>query len=87
LIIGSLIGNESQEIIQPLFSQVPYGEPSHLQGFYSPYYGSSHIAYRSSLRNFFQKLIQEYDLNRQQVDIKASMEVYAKLGNFIEISL
>ncbi|KAJ3336026.1 hypothetical protein HDU91_001936 [Kappamyces sp. JEL0680] len=82
LVIGNIV-NEKQKILQNVpgtISKVPYGEPSHLQGFHSPYYNDSHLKYRTDLRKFFQELIQEYDLSRHEVDMKASIEVYKKLG-------
>jgi predicted heme/steroid binding protein len=82
--IGS-IKNESQKIIQNIpgtISTVPYSEPSHLIGFYSPYYTESHINYRKSVREFMQTLVVEYGLigPGSEPDQTKSFEVYKKMG-------
>ena len=82
LVIGSIVNeNQKYNLDSTALSQVPYGEPSHLQGFHSRYYSESHRNYRMELRKFFKKLLKDFDLEgKQEVPLEVSKKVLLELG-------
>ncbi|KAI8893160.1 acyl-CoA dehydrogenase/oxidase, partial [Globomyces pollinis-pini] len=82
LVIGSIV-NEKPEIIwnsPDNISKVPYAEPSHMQGFHSPYYNQSHKDFRLAVRKFMRTEIYNDEVNKDDFNPPASREVYQKMG-------
>ncbi|KAJ3272708.1 hypothetical protein HDV01_005344 [Terramyces sp. JEL0728] len=82
--IGS-ITNEKQQIIQNTpgsISQVPYAEPSSLQGFHSPYFNESHKKFRQAVRHFVQTEILPEAASFDDAGKVASKEMFKKMGEF-----
>jgi len=61
-------------------SQVPYAEPSHMQGFQSPYFKESHVALRKAVRKFFAEEILEEALDCEESGGEPSKELRMRAG-------
>jgi len=62
------------------FSQVPFGEPSHLQGMPSPYFKESHVALRQAVRKFYTEETMEEALECEAKDDAPSAELRLRCG-------
>lgn len=62
------------------FSKVPFAEPSHLQGFKSPYFNDQHIALRQKVRQFFCGETLEEALECEAKQTAPSKEMRARMG-------
>ncbi|KAJ3277203.1 hypothetical protein HDV01_000255 [Terramyces sp. JEL0728] len=80
--IGAIVNEKPQILLNSpdSFSKVPYAEPSHLQGFHSPYYNKSHIEYRKAVRKFIRTEIHHDGLQKDDSNPPASKEVYQLCG-------
>mmetsp|Transcript_18890 Transcript_18890/g.48462 ORF Transcript_18890/g.48462 Transcript_18890/m.48462 type:complete len:516 (+) Transcript_18890:65-1612(+) len=61
-------------------SAVPYAEPSHIQGFHSPYFKESHIALRKAVRQWFAENTVEEALECEATGKEPSRELRKKTG-------
>ncbi|CAJ1366247.1 unnamed protein product [Effrenium voratum] len=62
------------------FSQVPFAEPAHLQGFRSPYFNESHVRLRQEARKFFAGETLEEALECEAQSLPPSPELRKRMG-------
>jgi len=70
---------KASEVMQE-FSKVPFAEPTHLQGFKSPYFNESHIKLRQEARKFFSGETLEEALECEQKSTPPSKEMRKRMG-------
>lgn len=62
------------------FSEMPYGEPSYLRGFRSPYYTEKHNQFRLEFRKLLDKEFRQWALEAEVSNEYPSKELYTRLG-------
>ncbi|KAI8916392.1 acyl-CoA dehydrogenase/oxidase [Gorgonomyces haynaldii] len=81
--VGTIKG-EKPKILRNVpgqISQVPYAEPSYLQGFKSHYYKQSHHDLRIAVRKFLKEHAYEEAVVGEETGEAASQELFEKLGS------
>eukprot|EP00299_Pterocystis_sp_00344_P001476 c11314_g1_i1.p1 GENE.c11314_g1_i1~~c11314_g1_i1.p1 ORF type:complete len:524 (+),score=111.16 c11314_g1_i1:34-1572(+) len=81
LLIGKIAGAKIPEHPGSAeISRVPFGEPSAEQGFKTPYYNESHLAFRRNLRQYLAKEIAVNAAAWEEAGTVPSAELFKKLG-------
>jgi len=79
--IGTIANTKPGSFPKPgSFSKVPFGEPSVLQGFKSPYYNDSHHLFRKNLRAFIETEIMPNAVKWEEAGTEPSDALWKKLG-------
>eukprot|EP00929_Paragymnodinium_shiwhaense_P084224 TRINITY_DN45014_c0_g4_i1.p1 TRINITY_DN45014_c0_g4~~TRINITY_DN45014_c0_g4_i1.p1 ORF type:complete len:517 (+),score=91.66 TRINITY_DN45014_c0_g4_i1:76-1626(+) len=68
-------------------SEVPFAEPSYMQGYHSPYFKESHAKLRQTLRQFFAKEARAEALECEETGKAPSAELRRKIGDFGVIAM
>lgn len=84
LLVGKIAGESQKVSVQDggSLSLVPYGESSYFQGFRSPYFNASHVAFRKALKVFVNAEIMPDAAMHDESGKPATIEVYKKMGAF-----
>jgi len=78
-VVGTLAGKSARKE-EPIFSKIPFGEQSYLQGWKNPYYNDHHVEFQKRLRIFLQKEIYP-TLSKLEQSGRHPKKLYKRIGD------